>query len=456
MSPPLPRILIVEDVATLAATYAAYLSSERVVVTTVQTGREALAQFDDCPPDVVALDINLPDMNGIDILREIKQRSLPTEVIIVTAQASLNLAVEAMREGAFDFIVKPLSRERLRVTVRNAIERRNLKNTVESLKEEFGRDHFSGLIGRSLAMQSVYRIIQSAAPSSATVFITGESGTGKELCAAAIHRLSKRKDKPFVAINCAAIPRDLLESELFGHLKGAFTGATTTRLGAALQADGGTLFLDEIGEMDPALQAKMLRFLQTGQVQRLGDDKARQVDVRVVCATNRDPRAAVAEGRFREDLFYRLYVIQVQMPPLRDRDDDVLLLGQHFIQEFAKQDGKRFNRFSPEAEAALLSYNWPGNVRELQNVIRQVVVLNDGEAIEVAMLPPQIVQSGAARPVISHAALPPSQGAITPLDEVIDQAIANAIALNDGSIPRAAAALRVSPSTIYRRRQARG
>ena len=456
MAPPLPKILIVEDVPTLAETYVAYLSSEPVIATAVQTGHEALAQLEDCPPDVVALDINLPDMNGIDLLREIKSRGLPTEVIIVTAQGSLNLAVETMREGAFDFIVKPLTRDRLRVTLRNALERRNLTNTVEALKEEFGRDHFCGQIGRSLTMQSVYRIIQSAAPSSATVFITGESGTGKELCAAAIHHLSKRKDKPFVAVNCAAIPRDLLESELFGHVKGAFTGATANRLGAALQADGGTLFLDEIGEMDPALQAKMLRFLQTGQVQRLGDDRTRQADLRVVCATNRDPRAAVAQGRFREDLFYRLYVIPVQMPPLRERDDDVLLLGQHFLQEFAKRDGKRFNCFSPEAEDALLSYSWPGNVRELQNVIRNVVVLNDGETVDVSMLPSEIAQSGASSEAKTQVLAPPPQGSIVPLDEVIDRAIANAIALNDGSIPKAAAALKVSPSTIYRRRQARG
>lgn len=456
MPPLIPRVLIVEDVSTLAETYAAYLSSEGVSATAVQTGREALAQFDDRPPDVVALDINLPDMNGIDVLREIKQRGLPTEVIVVTAQGSINTAVEAMREGAFDFIVKPLSRERLRVTVRNALERRKLTDTVEALKEEFGRDQFCGLVGGSLAMQSVYRIIQSAAPSSATVFITGESGTGKELCAAAIHRLSKRKDRPFVAVNCAAIPRDLLESELFGHVKGAFTGAATTRLGAALQADGGTLFLDEIGEMDPALQAKMLRFLQTGQVQRLGEDKPRQADVRVVCATNRDPRAAVAEGRFREDLFYRLYVIPVQMPPLRERDDDVLLLAQHFLQDFAQQDGKKFSRFSPEAEDALLAYGWPGNVRELQNVIRNVVVLNDGETVEAPMLPAGIARSGTAGPTRVPSAAPPAQGSILPLDDVIDRAIANAIALNEGSIPRAAAALKVSPSTIYRRRQARG
>jgi two-component system repressor protein LuxO len=363
-----------------------------------------------------------------------------------------------MKEGALDFLTKPFSADRLRVTVRNALERRKLESQVAAIQEETGRDRFCSFIGQSMAMQSIYRIVQNAAASKATVFVTGESGTGKELCADALHKLSRRREKPFVAINCAAIPRDLLESEVFGHAKGAFTGATADRAGAALQANGGTLFLDEICEMDLGLQAKMLRFLQTGTVQRVGEDKPRPVDVRIVCATNRDPQGEVAAGRFREDLFYRLNVIPMDLPPLRERDHDVLLIARHFLQQFAVEDGKKFTGFSPAVEAALLAYAWPGNVRELQNTVRNVVVLNEGETVEIDMLP-RPLQAGAAglppaavRPVAMP--LPEPAAALEPLDIVVRRTIERAIAQCDGNVPKAAAALQVSPSTLYRRIQA--
>lgn len=452
------RVLIVEDAPALAETYAEYLKSENCSVEIFGNGKLALAAITLLPPDVLVLDVNLPDMNGIDLLREVRGRGLPTEVVIVTGQASVRLAVESMKEGALDFLTKPFSADRLRVTVRNALQRRKLESQVAAIQEETGRDRFCSFIGQSMVMQSIYRILQNAAASKATVFVTGESGTGKELCADALHRLSRRREKPFVAINCAAIPRDLLESEVFGHAKGSFTGATADRAGAALQANGGTLFLDEICEMDLGLQAKMLRFLQTGTVQRVGEDKPRAVDVRIVCATNRDPQAEVAAGRFREDLFYRLNVIPVDLPPLRDRDHDALLIARHFLRQFATEDGKKFTGFSPAVEAVLLGYGWPGNVRELQNTVRNIVVLNEGETVELDMLPRAFQGGTGGVPVAGvrsvAAPLPEATMPIEPLDAVVRRTIERAIAQCDGNIPRAAAALQVSPSTLYRRIQA--
>ncbi len=465
MSSQTPRVLLVEDVGSLAATYMAYLARERVEVAHVENGQAALDAVAKAPPDVLILDVNLPDMSGLDVLRQMRASGCPTEVVVITSNGSISLAVEAMREGAFDFIVKPFAADRLRVTLRNAIDRSRLATTLDKLQEQVGRERFCDFIGQSAAMQSVYQILQSVAPSKATVFITGESGSGKEVCAAALHRLSKRAHGPFVAINCAAVPRDLLESEIFGHVKGSFTGATTDRQGAALRANGGTLFLDEIGEMDLAFQAKILRFIETGQVSRVGADMPVPSDVRIVCATNRDPRAEVASGRFREDLFYRLHVIPMELPPLRDREADALLLARHFLDVFAREDGKVFDGFSPEAEEALINYGWPGNVRELKNVIRKTVVLNSGGRIELASLPPEILRStsGLTRPRRDVGAAQMSAGAqgkgendeIVPLETMIDRTIDDAIARCGGSIPRAAGALKVSPSTLYRRLGAR-
>jgi len=456
----MPTILIVDDVRSLAETYAAYLGDGTCQVAISNTGEEAMAFLAKQPPAVLILDVNLPDIDGLDILRRIKADQLPTEVIVITSKASVNLAVEAMKEGAFDFIMKPLSADRLRVTVRNALERHRMSSEIAGFKDEFYRDHFVDFIGHSLAMQTVYRIVQSAAPSNATVFVTGESGTGKELCAAAIHKLSPRRNAPFVVINCAAIPKDLLESEIFGHVRGAFTGATADRKGAALQAHGGTLFLDEIGEMEMGLQSKLLRFLQDRSVRRVGDDAARRVDVRIVCATNRDPMVEIAAGRFREDLFYRLHVIPIELPPLREREDDVVLIARHLLVEYAQQDGKKFRGFSPEAETLLLNYHWPGNIRELQNTIRRIVVLNDGEIVEAAALPAALREppNGRSVPLFTSAeaqpALPAEQtGPQQSLEEVIRFTIESTIARCEGSIPKAAVILNVSPSTLYRRIQ---
>lgn len=334
-------VLIVEDVVSLAMTYRSYLKAENVAIEVVGDGQAALDVVANNPPNAIILDINLPDISGMDILQTLKEKGLDIPVIMITGDGSIQTAVETMRRGAFDFIVKPFTADRLRVTIRNALTQHKLKEQVNELRQSFAIEGFGDFIGNSLTMQSVYQILRSAAQSNATVFVTGESGTGKELCAEALHKMSKRADKPLVAINCASIPPGLLESEIFGHVKGSFTGATTDRLGAVLSADGGTLFLDEIGEMQPEFQSKLLRFLETGQVQRVGEDKLRKSNVRIVCATNRDPRHEVAEGRFREDLFYRLHVIPVEMPPLRERETDSLMLANHFLQMFAKEPSMR-------------------------------------------------------------------------------------------------------------------
>ncbi|MBB4267664.1 sigma-54-dependent transcriptional regulator [Roseospira visakhapatnamensis] len=465
-------ILVVEDDRALARHYATILEEVGYPVTIAETGREALRQMDAAsPPRGMLLDIRLPDIDGLEVLTEVRHRALPMAVVVATAHGSVNTAVSAMRAGADDFLVKPFDRDRLLFTLRHALERLSLRGEVRRLRTETGRPAFHRFIGASLAMQGVYRLIEAAADSGATVFITGESGTGKELCAEALHRQGNRAKHAFVAINCGAIPRDLMESEIFGHVKGAFTGAVQARAGAASRADGGTLFLDEVGELPPDLQTKLLRFLQTGRVRPVGADVDQAVSCRIVCATNRDPWAEVRAGRFREDLYYRLHVIPIHLPPLRERGDDALEIARALLVHFAAEEGKRFSGFTAAAEARLLACLWPGNVRQLENVIRTVVVLNDGELVEEGMLvaamgegqgapvdPPGPTLDGAGQQHASgsSAGIAPGTGstaAIRPLWQVEREAIERAIAACDGNIPRAAAHLEVSASTIYRKRQ---
>jgi two-component system, repressor protein LuxO len=318
-----------------------------------------------------------------------------------------------------------------------------------------------------MPMQAVYRTIEAAAQSSASVFITGESGTGKELAAEALHRLSPRKAKAFVPLNCGAIPRDLLESVIFGHVKGAFTGATSDQEGAAARADGGTLFLDELGEMDPLLQTKLLRFVQTGSYERVGDPRPRRTDIRFLAATNRDPLEAVRSGRLREDLYYRLNVVPIRMPPLRDRGEDIVLIARRFLEQYSASEHRSFKSFAPEVEARFLSYAWPGNVRQLQNVVRNVVVLHDAKVVTLDMLPPleEAASSLSVAPVAPTGViemaqapvaptLPGGQDAIEPLAVAERQYIEHAIALCGGNLQLAARKLGISPSTIYRKKEA--
>jgi len=444
-------ILMVEDDPPLAEVYKAYLARHPYEVVHVETGGDALKYLGDHVPDALILDLHLPDMNGMSILQHIQDRQMPVPVVVITAHGSVNVAVEAMRLGAADFLMKPFTGERLTTTLRLALERQQLTEIVDDLKDDFDRHAYAGFIGSSLAMQRVYRIIDSAAPSKATIFVTGESGTGKEVCALAIHEKSPRRERPFMALNCGAIPGELMESEIFGHMRGAFTGAHADREGAAAAADGGTLFLDEICEMDLALQVKLLRFVQTGTYQRVGSTETEKVDVRFVCATNKEPWIEVEAGRFREDLYFRLNVIPMELPPLRDRDADVLELAVHFLAEYAAEEGKGFQRFDETAQEAILGHVWPGNVRQVQNVIRNAVVLNDGEAVSADMLPDLPVSGVERKPAKTAQAPAATLDGIRPMAEIEREVILGAIETCAGNVPRAAALLELSPSTVYRR-----
>ena len=457
-----PLVLLVEDTLSLAAIYREYLKEESVDVRAVATGEDARTSIAASAPDLVLLDLKLPDMNGEEILSWIVSEGFPTSVIIITAHGSVDIAVDMIRQGAADFLEKPFDANRLCTTVRNTLKHTRLKHLVDDLQLGLDRTNFHKFIGNSLPMQAVYRIIDAASPSKATVFITGESGTGKEVCAEAIHASGPRAAKAFVAINCGAIPNDLMESEIFGHTKGAFTGASSDRKGAASMADNGTLFLDEIGEMDYDLQTKLLRFIQTGTFQKVGSSKTESVDIRFICATNKDPLAEVAAGKFREDLYYRLHVIPVHLPPLRDRDQDILELANHFLKKFSAEEKKDFQNFSPEVEVILASYQWPGNVRQLQNVIRNIVVLHNHQEVTKEQLPPPIdtalsdIEVASRTQEIKRLAQPSEDRhsvTIKPLADIERETIERAIELCDGNVPQAAALLEVSPSTIYRKKQ---
>jgi DNA-binding NtrC family response regulator len=461
------RILLIEDTVSLAVAFSAQLENAGFHVDTVHLGSDAKSQLSRESYGIVLLDLQLPDLDGLELLEEIKAHKSEALVIVVTADASAARVVKAMRMGAHDYLVKPVAPDRLVLTVRNALQLVELQVQLRSGKSRSG---FCGFIGASKPMQAVYSVVENVAQSKATVFITGESGTGKEVCAEALHRSGPRNGRPFVAINCGAIPSELIESEIFGHVKGAFTGAIANRDGAATMADGGTLFLDEICEMDVNLQTKLLRFLQTNLIQRVGSPKTEEVDVRFICATNRDPLEEVRAGRLREDLYYRLNVIPIRLPPLRDRGDDAVLIAYEFLTRFSAEEGKRFQQFSPEVERALARYSWPGNVRELQNVVRRIVVMNDSEIVEPQMLHTVLnraedsggsdwVESGLERQSQDRfddgADQKDLAGGFAPdltLAEIEREVIESRLALHGGNVAEAAATLGVSPSTVYRKR----
>jgi two-component system repressor protein LuxO len=458
MPDPRARILLVEDTASLAAVYAEYLRGAGYDAEHARTAEEALRLARAAPPDAALLDLRLPDGDGLSVLRALRREIPDVAVVVMTAHGSVATAVEAMRAGASDFLVKPFAAERLAVTLANALERAALRREVRDLTAGRPRAAFQGFVGAAPAMQAVYRVLETAAQSRATVFITGESGTGKELAAEAVHRLSPRHGGPFIAINCAAIPKELIESEIFGHVRGAFTGAVADRIGAAQAADGGTLFLDELCEMDLSLQGKLLRFIQSGTFQPVGSTTVRRTDVRFVCATNRDPLAEVRAGRFREDLYYRLHVVPVRLPPLRERGDDVIAIADAILARSAVEEGKRFAGFSDAARAALLGHRWPGNVRELENVVRTAVVLHDAERVEAEMLPLRDAVAPVPEPARQDRPARPAEAArqIRPLADLEREAIERAVELCEGNIPKAAAYLGISPSTLYRKRAAWG
>jgi DNA-binding NtrC family response regulator len=461
-----PSVLLVEDTLSLQMVYRSILATAGHRVAVAGTAADGLEQFRTHRPLVVLLDLILPDRDGLEVMRDIQAIQPETRVIAITANGSVNRAVEAMRAGAHDFLVKPFDEGRFLTAVQNALAEatpREMQKT-ETPPATRARDpgevaEGSGFIGSSDAMDRIHATINSVARSMATVFITGESGTGKELCALAVHANSNRASGPFIALNCGAIPQDLLESEVFGHMKGSFTGAISDKQGAATAADGGTLFLDEICEMAPALQTKLLRFLQTSTVQPVGATRPRKVNVRIVCATNRDPLDAVRRGYFREDLYYRLYVVPIHMPPLRDRGQDVIEIAEAALARFAQEEGRQFHGLDPAVRSLMLSLPWPGNVRQLLNVMRNVVVLNEGGWVTLDMLPPGLADEDRPADVPALApAVPniPGHEALVGLTlaEAERRLIEATLAQYGGSIPKAARVLDVSPSTLYRKIEA--
>lgn len=454
-------LLLIEDTPSLQLVYETVLRKAGHRVVSASTAADGLIAFRQHAPQVVLLDLMLPDRPGLELMREMMEERPDTSVIVITANGSINRAVEAMRLGAHDFLIKPFNDQRFLNAIEGALSGSLHERDADRGDASRGRAVFSVFTGNSQAMETVFARIRSVGRSMATVFITGESGTGKELCAQAIHDSSLRASGPFIPINCGAIPSDLLESEVFGHLKGAFTGAIADKPGAAAIADGGTLFLDEICEMDMNLQTKLLRFLQTSMIQPVGATHPHKVDVRIICATNRDPMHEIRRRRFREDLYYRLHVVPIHLPPLRERGEDAVMIAEDALARFAAEEGRSFTAISDDVKALFRRLDWPGNVRELLNAVRHAVVLNDGPVLTSDMLPPELLRKSetGADGAKSVPAEPPCVGHVLDglagktLAEIERLAIERAVERHGGSVPQAARELNVSPSTLYRKRE---
>jgi len=373
------RLLIVDDEKSIREALVQVFEYEGHEVRGSEDGMDALKAAERFHPDIVFLDVKMPGMDGIEVLRALREQDPSTLVVMISGHGTIDTAVEATRQGAYDFLEKPLDTDRLLVTLKRALELRGLAASVQALKREVESRY--EIVGTSYPIRQVWERVERVSPTDAWVLITGENGTGKELVARAVHRLSPRSEKPFVEVNCAAIPSELIESALFGHIKGSFTGAVADRAGKFEQAHGGTLFLDEIGDMSLAAQAKVLRALEQGVVTRVGGSRAIDVDVRVVAATNKDLSEEIEEGRFREDLFYRLNVVPIEVPPLRDRREDIPMLVQHFAEHMARAARVAPKRFTTEAVARLGALEWPGNVRELRNTVERLLILSTGDVI---------------------------------------------------------------------------
>ncbi len=439
------RILIVDDDEGMRRLLVRVLGREGYEPLAVASGSEALAELAGEPFDLVVTDIQMPGMDGVALLHRIKEFDPGLPVIVITAYGTVENAVEALRGGAYHYLTKPFENDEIKLTVAKALERERLLSENRQLHEELGgRYSFSGIVGGSPAMQQVFDVASSVAASNANVLITGESGTGKELVARSIHYSSARRDKPFVVLNCAALSEGVLESELFGHEKGAFTNATATRKGRFEMAHEGTLFIDEVGEMSLAAQVKLLRVLQEHEFERVGGTRTIQVDVRLVAATNKDLEVEVKEGRFRDDLYYRLNVVNIPMPPLRDRREDIEPLARHFLAKYAAETGKKVGDFAPRALGALLAYEWPGNVRELQNAIERAVVLAKGEVVTPRDLPRGLQDDDEI-----CLQLPERGGSLTEILEDLErQLIVQTLRRMGGSQTRAAEALGIKRTTL--------
>jgi DNA-binding NtrC family response regulator len=463
-------ILIVDDEKNIRRTVRMVLEGEGYTVDEASSGEEALARLPDIAPDVILLDVQLPGVSGHEVLETLRKargqeeegsRTQPEPVaIMISGHGTLADAVRATKAGAYDFLEKPLDRERLMVTLRNALERRAMVNEVAGLRA-LAEGRFE-MVGQSPVMAALYAQIAKVAPTRTRVLITGESGTGKELIARAIHRESPLRDRPFIKVNCAAIPPELIESELFGHERGAFTGAAARKKGLFELADGGTIFLDEIGDMSLSAQAKVLRVLQSGELSRVGSESSLKVDVRVLAATNRDLQAAVAAGQFREDLYFRLAVVPLRAPPLRDRALDIPLLCKSFVTQIARENGLHAKDIAPEAVEILTGYTWPGNVRELRNVIERLVILSD-ENIGVEDLPEEIVAEVSRRgrpvPAVENFDLP-AEAKDLPLRELRDlverQYVRAKLDENDWNISRTAQVLGLERTNLHKKMRTLG
>jgi two-component system response regulator HydG len=445
--PPPGRILVVDDQRNMRATTALVLRQAGHAVEEAEDGAAARRRMQSETFDVVLTDLRMPNGDGMAVLESSRQLAPEAQVIVMTAYGTIESAVDAIRRGAYDFLAKPFKEDELLLRVSKALEKRRLLGEVSVLAGEFRRRYgLEHIVGRSPAIRDVLDRVVRVGPTDATVLISGESGTGKELVARALHVASRRGDRPFIPVNCAAITETLLESELFGHARGAFTGATRARRGLFEEANGGTLFVDEVGETAPGFQARLLRALQDGEVRRVGESMPIQVDVRIIAATNQDLRRAIAEKRFREDLFYRLNVVPLRIPPLRERREDVPLLAAHFLHRYGARTGEA-KALTPEALDALSRHDWPGNVRELENVIEQAAALTPGHEIRAADVH---VERNAGAPAAERRTLAAA------VEEAERRAVEDALARCGGDLARVARELGVSATTLWRKMKRHG
>ncbi|MFO0658670.1 MAG: sigma-54 dependent transcriptional regulator [Polyangiaceae bacterium] len=436
------KILVVDDQKNMRTTLSVMLRAAGHEVDEASDGAVASDVGARGAYDVILTDLRMGNVNGIDVLRAVKQAQPMTEIIVMTAYGTIESAVEAMRLGAFDYLQKPFTEQELLVKIDRALETRRLSGQVSLLASEFREKYrFEAIVGRSQSMRDVLSRIVKIAPTDATVLITGESGTGKEMVAKAVHANSQRTGHAFVPVNCAAISETLLESELFGHARGSFTGAVSARKGLFEEADGGTFFFDEIAETPPSFQAKLLRVIQEGEIRRIGENRAIKVDVRIIAATNQDLNLAIAEKRFRQDLYYRLNVARFQLPPLRERKEDIPLLCEYFIDKFNKKMNRR-SKLGDGVLEAVMKYDFPGNIRELENMVEQAVALSGGGVITVDDILPD-----AGRPIT----MANDRSLASVVDTAERQAIENALRECDGSRERAAEMLGISPTTLWRK-----
>jgi DNA-binding NtrC family response regulator len=442
-----PIVWVVDDEPAIRELLTVIVSMAGYEVETFAGGAEVLACADP-PPDAVLLDLMMPEVDGVAVLQELKRRHPDLPVLILTAVNEVSQAVEVTKLGAYDYLVKPLDQERLKTTLERIVSRSGLDDEAAAIRSQIGdRSGLTNIVGSSAGMRRVYDQIRKVLSSDITVFISGESGTGKELVARAIHSGSLRSGGPFIDVNCAAIPEGLQESELFGHEKGAFTGALATHPGKFEQAAGGTIFLDEVGEMSPSAQARLLRVLQERCLQRVGGTKTIDLDVRVVSASNRDLESMVADGTFRQDLYYRLVVFPISLPPLRDRREDIPLLVEHFIRKHGRDAGQRVKVVQPAAMAALAAHGWPGNVRELENVVHRSLLVADGSAIGIDDLPPGLGKEAATFATEGSAPISVAMS----LEELEQAAIEKALKRHGGNLSDVARQLGIGRSTLYRK-----